>query len=153
MTSCGLNAGPLEAQGEYPAYIACNLFTSKPSVYVDASLPHITQEWIDDEDGSPLKEEDSSYIAGVRDGTTIGFKYFSFRGIKKIGVTTRAYIKGFFEVKTELNGPVIARIPVDYTDFWEESIADAPIPDGDGALYLKFTGDGSGDFKSFRFIS
>lgn len=34
ITSCGLNGGPLEGTGEYPAYIACNLFTDTPSVYV-----------------------------------------------------------------------------------------------------------------------
>ena len=30
ITSCGLNGGPLEGKGEYPAYLACNLFTDTP---------------------------------------------------------------------------------------------------------------------------
>ena len=32
MTSCGLNGGPLEGRGTYPAYIACNLFTSEDNM-------------------------------------------------------------------------------------------------------------------------
>ena len=37
ITSCGLNGGPLKGKGEYPAYLACNLFTDVPSVYVGKS--------------------------------------------------------------------------------------------------------------------
>lgn len=47
MTSCGLNGGPLKGKGEYPAYIACNLFTDTPSVYVgDNRFPKVMQEVI-----------------------------------------------------------------------------------------------------------
>ena len=35
MTSCGPNGGPLAGRGEYPAYIACNLYCSEESVYTD----------------------------------------------------------------------------------------------------------------------
>ena len=55
MTSCGLNGGPLVAKGEYPAYIACNIFTDKPSVYVGETYPKITQDGRDQEDGTPLE--------------------------------------------------------------------------------------------------
>ena len=34
ITSCGLNGGPLRGEGEYPAYLACHLYTDKESVYV-----------------------------------------------------------------------------------------------------------------------
>ena len=36
-TSCGLNGGPLEGRGTYPAYIACNLFTSEDNMYTGGS--------------------------------------------------------------------------------------------------------------------
>ncbi len=39
LSSCGLNGGPLLAEGEYPAYIACHLFTEEPSIYVDEKYP------------------------------------------------------------------------------------------------------------------
>ena len=34
ITSCGLNGGPLQGKGEYPAHIACHLYNNIPSVYV-----------------------------------------------------------------------------------------------------------------------
>ena len=45
MTSCGLNGGPLVGEGEYGAYLACNLFTDTVSVYVgDDRFPKIMQD-------------------------------------------------------------------------------------------------------------
>ena len=45
ITSCGLNGGPLEGKGEYPAYLACNLFTDTPSVYVgEGNFPRVMQD-------------------------------------------------------------------------------------------------------------
>ena len=33
MSSCGSNNGPLRRHGEYPAYIACNLFCKDDAIY------------------------------------------------------------------------------------------------------------------------
>ena len=149
MTSCGLNGGALEGKGEYPAAIACNLFTEKPSAYVHPEVyPRISQDGRDNADGSPCEEKDTSYIADIMPGTTIGFKYFDFHGLKRIGLCTRAYIKGDFEIRTSIEGPVHGKISVDFTNFWETSYAEVNIPDGINALYLKFTGNGSGQLKS-----
>ncbi|MBP5358369.1 MAG: family 43 glycosylhydrolase [Treponema sp.] len=148
ITSCGLNGGPLKGEGEYPAYIACNLFTEKPSIYVADGFPRVTQDGCDREDGTPFEEKDTSYITGIVSGTTIGFKYFDFKGVKKIGIKTRAYIHGDFEVSTSIDGPVLGKITVDNSNFWEEASADISIPDGVSALYLKFTGTGNGQLKS-----
>ena len=52
MTSCGLNDGPLVAKGEYPVYIACNIFTDKPSLYIADGFPKIIQDGIDQDDGT-----------------------------------------------------------------------------------------------------
>lgn len=71
ITSCGLNGGPLEGKGEYPAYLACNLFTDTPSVYVgEGNFPRVMQ---DGRDG----DEEVGYIANITDSTTIGFKYLT----------------------------------------------------------------------------
>ena len=150
ITSCGLNGGPLEGRGEYPAYIACNIFTDKPSVYVGEGLPRVTQDGRDNADGSPAEEKDTSYIAGISRNTTIGFKYFDFKGVSKVAVATRAYIQGDFEVRTAWDGPVLGRITVDSSNFFEEHVADVKIPDGVSALYLTFTGTGTGQLKSIR---
>jgi len=159
MTSCGLNGGPLVGKGEYPAYIACNIFTDKPSLYIQDGYPRITQDGIDREDGTPYdgveNAKDTSYINRLIKNTTIGFKYFDFKGVKKITVKTRSYMKGDFEVRTKWDGPVLGRIPIkDFSNFWEENSADIEIPDGVHALYLKFVGDVHiliGQIKSIKF--
>ena len=159
MTSCGLNGGPLLGKGEYPISIACNLFTDKPSVYVDATCPKITQDGRDQEDGTPYEgvenAKDTSYITQIQTNTTIGLKYFDFKGVKKITIKTRAYMSGDFEVRTKWDGPVIGKIHIkDFSNYWEENSADIAIPDGVSALYLKFVGDVAimiGQIKSIKF--
>ncbi|MCR4736222.1 MAG: family 43 glycosylhydrolase [Treponema sp.] len=153
ITSCGLNKGPLPAKGEYPAYIACNIFTDKASVYVAPEFPKISQDGRDKDDGSPyLKGEDSSYITDICNNTTIGFKYFDFKKLKSVGIVTRGYIHGDFEIKTKWDGPVLAKITLeDGSNFWEEHSTEVSIPDGVSAFYLTFTGRGTGRLKSIRF--
>lgn len=54
MTSCGLNGVPLEERGEYPAYLACNLFTEKHSLYVgEANAPRVMQDGRDGDEEVP----------------------------------------------------------------------------------------------------
>ena len=148
ITSCGLNGGPLEGKGEYPAAIACNLFTEKPSIYVAEGNPKVSQDGCDKEDGTPFEQKDTSYITGIIPGTTIGFKYFDFKNLKRIGLRTRAYIHGNFEIRTSPDGPSLGTITVDSSNFWETRFTDIKIPDGKSALYLKFTGTGTGQLKS-----
>lgn len=145
MTSCGLNGAPLKAEGEYPAYIACNLFTRERNIYnFNPALPRITQ---DGRDGDEL----SGYVANITDGTTIGFKYFACHGVQKLAITTRGYIKGAFEIRNRWDGDVLAKLPVDFSNVWEESMAAVHFPDGKQALYLTFCGSGSGALGSIRF--
>ena len=52
MTSCGLNPGPLEGKGTYPASICCNLTGSKPAsishvLAMGGRHPYITQDGLD----------------------------------------------------------------------------------------------------------
>ncbi len=64
MTSCGLNNSPLKGKGEYPSYLACNLFTEKHSIYVgEVNAPKIMQ---DGKDG----DEEIGYIGNIQNGTT-----------------------------------------------------------------------------------
>lgn len=81
LTSCGLNDGPLKAEGKYPAVICCNLTNGhmphgSNSVYT-MSFPNVTN----------LGED--RFIGEIEDDTLIGYKYFDFKEVKKIGVTAR----------------------------------------------------------------
>ncbi len=149
MTSCGPNGGPLEGRGEYPTYIACNLFCKEESLYTDWTaswmnnqFPKITQ---DGKDG----DEEIGYIANMKDSATAGFKYFDCKGINRVKIKARGYAKGAFEVKTSWDGPALGRIPIDFTNVWKEYSADIAIPDGVHALYFTYTGGGSAHFGSF----
>lgn len=149
MTSCGPNGGALIGRGEYPAYLACNLFCSDESIYTDCTgawmdhqFPKITQ---DGRDG----DEETGYIANMKASATAGFKYFDCKGIQKVKIKVRGYCKGDFEVKTSWNGKALGRITVNFTNVWTEYSSDISIPDGIQALYFTYTGQGSASLASF----
>lgn len=145
MTSCGLNEKPLIGEGEYPAYLACNLHGKDDNPYlVGPHFPKITQ---DGRDG----DAEQGYIANITDGTQIGFKYFTFEGITKLRLTVRGYAGGTFKISTRWNGDPIAEIPVQYTNVWEKYETAIELPDGKNAIYLMYEGEGNASLKSIAF--
>ncbi|MCL2864218.1 MAG: family 43 glycosylhydrolase [Lachnospiraceae bacterium] len=150
LTSCGLNGGPLLGRFEYPTYIACNLFSKT----VDNNHPTHHESWMDGDfakitqDGRDGDEE-VGYIANMRDGTVAGFKYFECKNVKKIKIRTRAYARGFMEVKLAWDGETLAKIPIAYANIWTVGVADICIPDGVWPLYFEFKGEGGVSFASF----
>lgn len=147
MTSCGLNGCVLEGEGTYPAYLACNLYAPGSLPMVGYHMqPHIMQ---DGRDG----DEEEGYVGRIINGTVIGFKYFDLKDVKGIGVTVRGYTNGVFEVRTALDGEVLAEIKTGNSNVWVEHTAQCDLPDGKHALYLTFNGGGdNGALKSIRFI-
>ena len=144
LSSCGLNGGPLLAEGEYPAYIACHLFTEEPGIYVDEKYPKIMQ---DGKDG----DREDGYIAKIVDGTTIGFRSFKGNHISGLAITTRGYGRGYFEIRTSLNGPVLGRVSIEYTNVWETYTTILCIEEEEFDLYLTYRGEGCTSLKSFAF--
>ena len=143
LTSCGLNGGPLEGKGEYPAYLACNLFTDTPSMYIGGDrFPKVMQ---DGRDG----DEETGYIGNLMKSSTAGFKYFDCKGVTKISITARGYGSGNFEVRTELGGECLATIAIQYSNVWETYTSHINLPDGVHALYFTYVGDGYPSMKSF----
>ncbi len=146
ITSCGLNGGPLAGKGEYPAYLACHLFTEKPSAYVGGDeFPKIMQ---DGRDG----DEEPGYIGNMKDTATAGFKYFDCQGVKGIRIRTRGYGAGTFEVRTSWDGEVLARIRVEDSNVWEEYESPVQIPDGKQAVYLTYRGERNASLLSFALL-
>ncbi|MFW6035055.1 MAG: family 43 glycosylhydrolase [Halothermotrichaceae bacterium] len=149
MTTCTSIDNPLPGQGEYPAYLACNLFCSEESIYTDCTgawmnkqFPKITQDGKDE-------DKNLGYIENMKDSATAGFKYFDCKGIEKVKIKVRGYCQGEFEVKTSWNGKVLGTIPVEFSNIWKEYTADIVIPDGIQALYLTYRGNGSASLASF----
>lgn len=146
MTSCGLNDGPLKGEGEYPSFIACNIFTNDEQMYVGgAGHPYIMQ---DGRDG----DIEPAYITNLCDGSVIGFKYFDCKGITAFGIKTRGYAHGNVKIKTTWDGDVLSSIPIDNANIWEYNEIKITIPDGVHSIYLEYSGTGAADLKSFTFV-
>ena len=146
ITSCGLNGGPLVGKGEYPAYLACNLFYDKPSAYIgDAHAPKVMQ---DGRDG----DEELGYVANITNSATAGFKYFDCRGVKEIKIWVRGYGSGTFEIKTAWDGEVLGTATVENANVWEEYSIPVNIPDGKQAIYITYRGPGNVSLKSFELL-
>ena len=148
MTSCGASDKPLEGKGEYPAYIACNLFcsveeayTAGPGDWMDCRFPKLTQ---DGSDG----EECESYIANMRDGAVAGFKYFDCKGINKMSVTCRGG-GGSFLVKTSWDGETVGEIAIHGSNEWKTYSEQISLPDGVNAIYFEYKGYGNASLLSF----
>ncbi|MCF0253974.1 MAG: hypothetical protein HUK26_06555 [Duodenibacillus sp.] len=154
ITSCGLNGGPLKAEGEYEARIACNLWAKngatgrydKGSPRRDlADHPYFTQS------GKDRMDNGDQYIANMCDGSAAGFKYFDFSQVGQIDVQTRGSA-GILEISlvpdfSSLLGQAV--LPASAAYVW----SCAPVRDVSGTvpLYFRYRGDGSVDFRAFRF--
>ncbi len=146
ITSCGLNGGPLSDIGEYPAYIACHLFTKEHMIYVEPGCPRVVQEGGDD-------VQKPGYIKGICDGTVIGFKYFAFENATGLRIRSRAYCNGVFEISTSIGGEVIGRIRVENYNVWTpgETPFTAPV-NGTLPLYLTYRGSGTPSLASVEIL-
>lgn len=78
-------------------------------------FPKITQ---DGRDG----DEETGYIANMRDGAHAGFKYFACEGISRVSIRVRGYCKGAFGVKTAWDGPVLGWIPVGFPMYGKNTV-------------------------------
>ena len=145
ITSCGLNGGPLSDIGEYPAYVACNIFNDNTGIYVEQSNPRIVQEY-----GTSGHED--SYITDIVDSTVIGFKYFDFKNVTGIRIKTRGYGAGCFEILTAIDGPVIGRVNIEFQNIWTAAEGEFKPLNGASALYLRFKGNGNTQLSSVEML-
>ena len=148
MTSCGLNGGPLKAEGEYGAYIACNLYSERGNYFSGVlkkgkgKRPYFTQS------GKDREEAGDQYIANFCDGSTAGFKYFDFEGCNRVGVTMRGRAMGKMVVSDRRDGSPVAEIPVSCAQGTQTFYAPLRIEKGVKPLYFTFCGKGKPDFVS-----
>jgi len=150
ITSC-CSIKPLNAEGLYPAYIACNLFAPDGNQFVPwigwmgDENPIITQEGSDG-------DENFGYIANMKDGATVGFKYFDCRDVKRMAVTTKGYGDGEMEIRTSLDGDVCGKVSLDQDNVWVRREFDVDIPDGVNDLYITYRGGANCSLREFEFI-
>jgi hypothetical protein len=147
VTSCGLNGGPLAGLGNYPARIACNLFSREGAYQYEGGgrapgiHPYFTQRG------------ERQVIANFTDGAVAGFKYFQLRNTARIAITVRGSARGTVSVCGEPGGGAFAEIPVSPSDGWTVFASPMDVPDGVKPLYFRFCGTGSLDFLEFALDS
>ena len=144
-TSCGLNGGPLTEKGEYPAYIACNLMNKM----IDGkrnplSGPYVTQEEVDG------KEHPIQYIANIKDGCLVGYKYFQISDANKISVQVRGIAKGNIKVLLREEGALFTEIPVNISsNEWMVYENEFGINSDVHPIFFQYEGEGTLEMLAF----
>ena len=134
ITSCGLNGGPLRAEGTYPAVIACHI--------TNGNMPHGTNKRLEEHFPNVSHGEYNGvterYIDEIGDGTLVGFKYFDYKGNDTLTLAIDAKAPAKAEVSTAIDASPIGEIEISPTNGFESFSASLDFPKGKGALYLKF---------------
>ena len=152
LTSCGLNGGPLKAEGTFSA---CNLYGKVTPTYshplaMMGRHPYITQDGPDydpDKGGTPPR----SYLANGKDGLVAGFKYFDLSGAERITVRVRGTARGTLFVRTDPKGEALAALAISPSKDWTAYSAALRPCAGTQPLYLCYAGKGRLDILDFSF--
>lgn len=150
VTSCGLNGGPLAGRGTYPARIACNLWAEghatgrydlRDSRRKLRDHPYVT---FDAPGSEPTGRQ---FVANVRNGSVVGFKYFELNGLSRVDITVRGQGTGAVLVARDPDfTDVVARVELGAARRdWHVVSGAAATPDGTTALYLRHDGPGGVD--------
>ena len=153
MTSEGAAKKHLAGEGEYPSYIACNLFCDKeqiytgdPGTFLGPEFPRITQDGADD-------PHDPCYISNMVDGTVAGYKYFDLDRVKRIAVWVRGFVDGDLSVRLAMEGEALGSVHIEKENYWArheivlKETSAAAVP-----LYFEYRGKGALQFLRFAFI-
>lgn len=130
-TSSGLNDGPLAADREYPAVIACNI--------TNGHMPHATNRVVGADIPYVTHEGDERFITNIAAGTLVGYKYFVFGGPTELTLTTRGSNAGRFVVRDDAG--VVGQVAVEPSAQWSRSSA-VVATSGAGSLFLTYQGEG-----------
>lgn len=140
MTSCGLNGGPLSADGEYSSLICCNLTNGK--------MPHITSQEPVTDIPHITNNGDERFISEISNGTLIGYKYFEFSGMTNLEILERGDT-GTLKIVV---GSQIIKITLPDSKEWQ-TVRVAIAASGIYPLYMTYIGEGKIDIKSFTFLN
>jgi len=151
ITSCGLNNGPLPAEGVWPAAIACHLTGNDPAYLLDfrnvdaAKIPCIFEA----ESGSGREQ----FIRNITDGTVIGYKYFQARKTRAVRLWLRGHCEG--EISLCLDGSDNTPLSSVGVSLREDEWITRDIPaewTGVHSLYFRYKGAGQLEFKQFEIL-
>ena len=137
MSCCGLNGGPLPAQGEYPAAMAC--------VVANGHMPHLTNGKLDRKLPCITWLDGHAVVADIEDGTIVGYRSFLFSGGERLGLDMTGTFEGTIRILTELGGEAKAEIKA--ADPSQKAVSDPLDLNGIYPVYLDFRGRGTATLR------
>lgn len=156
ITSCGLNNGPLPAEGSYNACYCCHLTSpqiSKEKLSV-MECRRLTEPHIYEEQSGTDEKDYLHYIANIGTDTVVGYKYFSFTHPVCVEIRLRGRGSGRVAVFVDQpDGEKIAATELTLNGNWEKFTLDTKKISGTHALYFIFQDVESLQFESFTFVS
>lgn len=154
ITSAGLNGGPLDPTRETPAYACCHLRSKEGILHFSSRTPwNEHHPKIVEEELSNVPTSARSFVANLRDGAEVGYKYFAFTGAeKRLVAELRGDAAGTLVVHLDApQGPAVAELDVTPETTWHQATAELSKPvSGTHALYFVYEGEGALDFVTFR---
>ena len=135
ISTSGINPGPLKGNVSYPAVFCCNLTNGHmgPLSSIGRTNPEVDFPYM-------TCVEEERYIANVKDGNRIGYKYLNLDETKNLGVSYRMKGRGKLKILTE-KGASDYTLPLSETKEWKEASVKVRFK-GDRELYLVFEGEG-----------
>lgn len=140
VTSCGLNGGPLPAEGSYPAAVCCHL--------TNGNMPHQTQQMITETLPHITHEGEERFISEIGHGTRIGYKWFEWKGKTNFAIVCRGNAKG--ELQVIVGDKKAAVIQILAGEEWETASVQLHA-EGEQQLDLIYEGDGLLQLKTIAF--
>ena len=141
MTSCGLNGGPLEGKGVYPAPIACNI--------TNGHMPHGANRIYTDSFPNVNHRGNERFIAEISDNTLIGYKYFKADDLKEFSVIYRG--DGIGNITVDFGNTAVGNIEISRSVDWKKAGCNVSVPNGVYAVYLRYSGKGLIEIKDICF--
>ena len=150
ITSCGLNGEPLAGKGSYPASIACHLTDPETLNVIDYENPIMRRQT------RITEQQNVSYITAIKNGTVLGYKYFTRSNATAVALELRGNFHGTVKVYTDEKETILLGecTVIMQDEYWNNVSVHIRRPDTDKfALYFVFEGTGELDMKSFSFLA
>ncbi len=150
-TSCGLNGGPLSGKGTYEARIACVLKNPSGNRFYGISKGPKGSEPFFTQVGSDREDNPDQYVANIRKGVLVGYRYFNLKDTSSITLKLRGKANGCVNIYSdEEKKNLIGKIEIQCkTSAYSVFKGELKHNSNKSGLYLSFDINGHVDFKSF----
>ena len=150
MTSSGLNDGPLPCGRSYEAGIACFLQEKDGACKItQGNEEHRRKRLMITQNGPDRESDPCQYVANIKDGSVVGYKYFDMQKVTSITVEIKGSANGQLYVYTDLEKAPVGFFNITPSCEIIKLTMDLNIADGVTPIYFKYSGSGMMDFIRF----